>query len=134
VNQQNGRVRFSDNGPGGPLQLLVELDQVGGGICVLSVEGELDLYTEPVMQRALAAALEGSPTSVVVDLTRCSLIDSTGLGALLKANKRLNERSGVHMVVACPDPSIRKVFEITALHRIFALHETRAAALNGARA
>lgn len=129
--QQGGRLRFSDDGASGAAQLLVDLDRVDG-VCVLSIEGELDLYTEPVLTGALAAALENSPTKVVVDLTKCSLIDSTGLGALLKANKRLSEGSDVRLAVACPDPSIRKVFEITALHRIFALHETRASALDGA--
>jgi anti-sigma B factor antagonist len=112
--------------------MLVDLDRVDGGACVLSIEGELDLYTVPLLQRALAASLEDGPTRLVVDLTKCTLIDSTGLGALLKANKRFSDGSNVHIAVACPDPSIRKVFEITALNRIFALHETRAAALDGA--
>jgi anti-sigma B factor antagonist len=113
-------------------QLLVVLERVDGGVCVLSIEGELDLYAEPVFQRALAAALEDGPTKLVVDLTKCTLIDSTGLGALLKANKRFSDGSNVHIDVASPDPSIRKIFEITALNRIFALYETRAAALDGA--
>ncbi len=131
-NQQDGRLRFSEDGAGGAGRMLVDLDRVDGGACVLSIEGELDLYTVPLLQRALAAGLEEGPTRFVVDLTKCTLIDSTGLGALLKANKRFSDRSNVHIAVACPDPSIRKVFEITALNRIFALHETRAAALDGA--
>jgi anti-anti-sigma factor len=131
--RQNGHVRFSEDGATGATQLLVDLDRVDGA-CVLSIEGELDLYTEPVFQRALAAALEDRPARLVVDLTKCTLIDSTGLGALLKANKRFSDGSNVHIAVACPDPTIRKVFEITALNRIFGLHETRAAALDAAGA
>jgi len=129
--RQDGRLRFSEDGAGGAGRMLVDLDRVDSA-CVLSIEGELDLYTVPLLQRALAAGLEDGPTRLVVDLTKCTLIDSTGLGALLKANKRFNDGSNGHIAVACPDPSIRKVFEITALNRIFALHETRAAALDGA--
>jgi anti-anti-sigma factor len=130
--RQDGRLRFSEDGASGVAQRLVVLERNGGGVCVLSIEGELDLYAEPVFQRALAAALEDGPTRLVVDLTKCTLIDSTGLGALLKANKRFSDGSNVHIDVACPNSSIRKIFEITALNRIFALHETRAAALDGA--
>ena len=131
--QQNGCLRFSDDGAGGAAQMLVELDQVGGGICILSIEGELDLYTEPVLRRALEAAFKHRPTSVVVDLTKCSLIDSTGLGILVRANKRLNRAGKARISVACPDRNIRRVFEITTLDRVFAVHPTRSAALNGAR-
>jgi anti-sigma B factor antagonist len=130
--QQDGRLRFSEDGAGGVAPLLVLLDRVDGDACVLSIEGELDLYTESVFQRALAAALEHRPARLVVDLMMCTLIDSTGLGALLKANKRFSDGSNVHIAVACSDPGIRKVFEVTALNRIFALHETRAAALDAA--
>jgi anti-sigma B factor antagonist len=130
---QNGRLRFSDHGAGGAAQMLVELDQVGGGICVLSIEGELDLYTEPVLRRALEAAFKHRPTSVVVDLTKCSLIDSTGLGILVRANKRLNRAGKARISVACPDRNIRRVFEITTLDSVFAVHPTRSAALNDAR-
>lgn len=131
--QQNGRLRFSDDGAGWAAQMLVELDQVGGGICILSIEGELDLYTEPVLRRALEAAFAHCPTSVVVDLTKCSLIDSTGLGILVRANKRLSRAGKARISVACPDRNIRKVFEVTTLDRVFAVHPTRSAALNGAR-
>ena len=42
--RQGGRVRFSDDGASGAAQLLVDLDRVNGA-SVLSIEGELDLYT-----------------------------------------------------------------------------------------
>ena len=131
--QQDGRLRFSDDGASGAAQMLVELDQVGGGICILSIEGELDLYTEPVLRRALEAAFKHRPTSVVVDLTKCSLIDSTGLGILVRASKRLKRTGKARISVACPDRNIRKVFEVTTLDRVFAVHPTRSAALNDAR-
>ena len=133
VNQHNGRVRFSGDDAHDAIQLHVDVEQLDGRIYVLSLEGELDLYTGPVFERALTAALADGSGSVVVDLTKCSLIDSTGLGLLVKANKLLNRRGDPRIAVACPDPSIRKVFEITALHRFLVLHSTRASALECAR-
>jgi len=128
-NQQNGRVRFSDDGVGDAIQVQVDLEQLDGDLCVLSVEGELDLYTAPVFDRALTAALANESARVIVDLTSCTLIDSTSLGLLVKANKHLTRRASPRIAVACPDPIMRKVFEITALHRFLVLHSTLDSAL-----
>jgi anti-sigma B factor antagonist len=115
------------------IQLHVDLERLDGGVCVLSVEGELDLYTGPVFERALIAALADGSGSVIVDLTKCSLIDSTGLGLLVKANKRLHRRGDPRIAVACPNPRMRMIFEITALHRFLVLHSTLDSALECAR-
>ena len=125
----HGRVRFSDDRRRGVPLLHVDLDQVDGGACVLSVQGELDLHTSRVFEGALDAARERRPTSVVVDLAECSLIDSTALGMLVKAGKRLRHSTDARIAIACPDPSIRKVFELTALDRLFPLCPTRSSAL-----
>lgn len=125
----DGRVRFSDDRRRGVQLFHVDLDQVDGGACVLTVKGELDLHTGQVFERALEAARERRPTSVVVDLTECSLIDSTGLGVLVKAGKRLRHSTESRIAIACPDPSVRKVFEVTALDRLFPVCPTRSSAL-----
>ena len=66
------------------------------------------------------------------------MIDSTGLGVLVKAGKRLRHSTDARIAIACPDPSVRKVFEVTALDRLFPLCPTRSSALealaDGARA
>jgi anti-sigma B factor antagonist len=118
---------------GEAIQLDVELEQLAGNVCVIAVEGELDLYTGPVLERALTQALADGSGSVIVDLTQCSLIDSNGLGILVKANNRLTRRGDPRIAVACPDPIMRKIFEITALHRFLVLHSTLASALECAR-
>jgi len=124
------RVRFSDDRRRGVPLFHVDLDRVDGGTCVLSVKGELDLHNSRVLERALDAARERPPTSVVVvDLAECSLIDSTGLGILVKAGKRLRHSTDARIAIACPDPSVRKVFEMTALDRLFPVCPTRSSAL-----
>ncbi|MGH3044654.1 MAG: STAS domain-containing protein [Gaiellaceae bacterium] len=126
---KDGRVRFPDDRRRGVPLFHVDLEQADGGACVLSVKGELDLHTSRVFGRALDAARERRPTSVVVDLAECSLIDSTGLGMLVKAGKGLRHSTDARIAIACPDPSVRKVFEVTALDRLFPICPTRSSAL-----
>jgi anti-sigma B factor antagonist len=95
------------------------------GTRVVSIRGELDLYTGPHLERALDSA-----SDIVVDLAECTFIDSTALGILLAAKQRLRG-SGARLAVVTDDHNIRKVFEITGLDKLFVLHPTRAAALNG---
>jgi anti-sigma B factor antagonist len=121
--------RDSGNGVRDAIQLRADLEQLDGGVYVIAVEGELDLYTGPVFERALTQALADGSGSVIVDLTQCSLIDSNGLGILVKANRHLTRRGDPRIAVACPNPTVRKVFEITALHCFLVLHSTLDSAL-----
>jgi anti-sigma B factor antagonist len=76
----------------------------------------------------LRAAADGDATVVVVDLTETEFLDSTSLGVLLGATKRLRERNGeIRLVVSRPE--LRRIFEITLLDRISELHDTREQAL-----
>jgi hypothetical protein len=57
---------------------------------------------------------------VVVDLSRVSFIDSSGLGVLVGALKRVRERGALSLV--CPEPRVRRVFEITGLTQVFPMY------------
>jgi anti-sigma B factor antagonist len=104
----------------------------GGGTCVVSVAGELDLSTAPRFKRTLLAALGNAPASVIVDLTECEFIDSSALNILIGARQRLaGDGVSVGLSIVTPSPTIRKVFEITGLATLFAIHPSRAAAMNG---
>jgi anti-sigma B factor antagonist len=107
--------------------LKLAAETVDGGMFVLTVDGEIDLYTAPELERELLPGVENGATGVLIDLTDCRFIDSTALGVLLRARGRLNGARGIALVAA--DPHVRKVFEVTGLDRIFAIHPTRAAAL-----
>jgi anti-sigma B factor antagonist len=101
-----------------------------GTTCVVSVAGELDEYTAPVLERELQAMLRSGAETDIVDLTQCEFIDSSALGVLVTANARLRGvPSRLSLVTA--DRNIQKVFEITGLDRVFAIHPTRDAALHG---
>jgi anti-sigma B factor antagonist len=116
------------------MELRVDTQRLDDGTCVVSVAGEIDLYSAPEFERhLLGAASDGGP-ALVVDLGECSFIDSTALGLLLEANRRLNG-SARSLVLVSDNRNIRKVFEVTGLDRVFTICRSRAEALShGSRA
>ena len=95
---------------------------------VIAVAGEIDLFTAPELKSALGAAVEGGRTRIVVDLTETSFLDSTALGVLIGAVKRLRTRDGV-LTIVNTDRNIAKTFEITGLDQIFTIRPTRGEAI-----
>ena len=105
-------------------------ESLDGGIHVVSVTGEIDLATGPEFQGALLALPEDEVASVIVDLTDCSFMDSTGLHLLTRAQERF-DRSGGRVAVVSANRSVLRLFELTRLDQHFAIYPSRAAALNG---
>ena len=98
------------------------------GDVVVRLAGELDLYNAPSLREALFDAAAGAPHRLVVDLSEVAFMDSTALGVLIGAVKRLRTRDGV-LVIVNVDANIQKTFEITGLDQIFTILETRDAAV-----
>ena len=113
----------------------IEEERPAPGVTVLVVQGDADLHAAPQLRDRLGAALDAGGSGVVVDLTKTSFLDSTALGVLLGAVKRLRDGDGrIQLVVSRPE--IRRIFEITLLDQVLPLAETRAealAALSGGR-
>ena len=91
---------------------------------VFSVHGELDLHEAPALQERMAEAIEQGATLVVVDLTDVTFIDSMALGVLLGAVKQLRRRGG-NLRLVVPNPSLRRIFEISLLDQVFTLDSSR---------
>ena len=87
---------------------------------MLSVIGELDLAAAPKVRQALVTAVQGPAPDVVLDLASVDFIDSSGLGIVIGALKRVWSRGGRLRVVAA-QPQVVKVFELTELDRILPL-------------
>ena len=96
--------------------------------CVVLLSGESDLYGAPRLKSVLLEAVEAGAQRIVVDMTPTTFIDSTTLGVLLGASKRLRSDGGDLVLVVDHSP-IRKIFEVTLLDRAFAIYATRAEAL-----
>jgi anti-sigma B factor antagonist len=86
-------------------------------LLVLSLDGELDIYTVGGFRQE-SDKIDPGATQVVVDLTDVSLLDSSGLGALVSLLNRARAAGGL-LGVICPQRHLRRVFEITGLRRAF---------------
>ena len=95
---------------------------------VVAVRGEIDLFTAPELKSALSEAIESGHTRIVVDLTDTTFLDSTALGVLIGAVKRLRSRDG-RLTIVNVDDNIAKTFEITGLDQIFTIRASRDEAL-----
>ena len=95
---------------------------------VVAVRGEIDLFTAPELKQKLTDAIEGGKSRIVVDLTQTTFLDSTALGVLIGAVKRLRSRDG-RLTIVNVDQNIAKTFEITGLDQIFSILGTREEAI-----
>jgi len=99
---------------------------------LVSVTGELDLYTSPQLREELVELPEEG-TWLVVDLLGVTFLDSAGLSLLTTAARRLRYGGGGVCLVLV-DPSIERVLRITGLDRYFHVRATVAEALERAAA
>jgi anti-sigma B factor antagonist len=109
----------------------VDVEEIDGGIRSFSLTGELDHATAPELRGPLEAALDEGARSVLIDLTDCSFIDSTGLSVIVHAHGRLSDAAGDgRLEICCPDAQVRRLLEITGIDRALGLHQTRDEALS----
>lgn len=87
---------------------------------VVAVSGELDVASAPALRQELYRVIDQQPSKVVVDLAEMEFIDSTGLGVLVGALKRVKEQGGT-LELRALSPSARRVFDITGLSKAFTI-------------
>jgi anti-sigma B factor antagonist len=92
-----------------------------GDHTVLAVGGEIDVYTAPQLRTELIRLADQGQVRIVVDLQGVEFLDSTGLGVLVGALKRARVGGG-SVELACNQPKILKIFNVTGLEKVFAIH------------
>ena len=108
----------------GDLEIIV--GELSGGGTLVRLRGELDLATVSEFQEALARAKTAA--RVVIDLTECSFLDSSGMRALLARASADGDVKGPVSLVAS-DPGMRKSLEIAGVDSVLPIHATVAEAL-----
>ena len=108
----------------------VKTEKLSEGQHVISLSGEVDLYTAPEFKQQLLEVIEQGGRDVIVDLSSTTFIDSTTLGVLVGGVNRLRPAGG-RLSIVCTDRNITKIFEITGLDTVFPIHESREEALAG---
>src|SRR3954447_3929688 len=102
----------------------IKTEQLSGDSYVISLAGEVDLYTAPEFKQQLLEVIGQGGKEVVVDFSKTTFIDSTTLGVLVGGVKRLRSNDG-QLSLVCSDRNITKIFEITGLDRVFTIYPTR---------
>lgn len=92
-----------------------------GGQAVVSVNGEVDVYTAPTLRDQLTGLLDSGTKSVIVDMSQVGFCDSTGLGSLVAALNHAREKGGTLALVAAQD-RVLKLLRITGLDQVFTLY------------
>jgi len=95
------------------------------GVFVVQVEGELDMNTALELERQLEAPLSAPGASLLVDLSRCEFIDSTGIALIVKAWQALQD----HFSLCGVDKQVKRVLDITGLESTIPTHPSRDDAL-----
>ena len=106
----------------------INTEELGDDAYVISLAGEVDLYTAPEFKQQLLDVIGKGAKDVVVDFSNTTFIDSTTLGVLVGGVKRLRTNEG-QLSLVCSDRNITKIFEITGLDRVFTIYPTREEAI-----
>ena len=88
------------------------------GTRVVSIEGEVDMANAQLVLEALA---EGAPAPLIVDLTRCAFMDSTGMRALFQGAQ---SAGGMPVLVCSPGNPIRELLNITSVDAVYRIVPT----------
>jgi anti-sigma B factor antagonist len=102
-------------------ELRVDVADVDGQR-IVRLTGDVDAYSSSQLRDRLAQLIDDGAESVVLDLSGLQFLDSTGLGVLVGAQKRLTQANG-ELVLRSPRPGARKVFELTGLDQIFIVED-----------
>jgi anti-sigma B factor antagonist len=116
-----------------PPELGLATDAHDPDFTVLTVEGEIDVYTAPLLRQKLLDLADDGWSRIIVNLEPVEFLDSTGLGVLVAALNRFRRNDG-DVELVCSQPRILRVFEITGLTKVFTIHPSLDDVMSGASA
>lgn len=95
---------------------------------VLTLKGEFDTFYCPALMQEVETLVERGINHLVLDMRLVKFINSTALGAVIKAHKRCRAEGG-DLVVAQPSPFVRDVIKKVGIDKLIAMHDTEADAV-----
>ena len=113
------------------VEFRIDEEHPSDDVVLFAVRGEADLHVAGELGDRLSIALDGGASSIVLDLTEVTFVDSMTLGTLVANAKRARASGGELRLVVTGAP-IRRILEVTLLDRLFPIDETREQALAAA--
>jgi anti-sigma B factor antagonist len=99
----------------------------GDGATIVAVEGEIDVYTAPKLRDKITELVGDGVYHLVIDMEGVEFLDSTGLGVLVGGLKKVRAHDGSLQII-CSQERLLKIFRITGLGKVFAIHSSQAEA------
>lgn len=96
---------------------------------IIEVGGEIDVYTAPSLREAVVEAVDDGYFQLIIDVENVAFLDSTGLGVLVGALKRVRSEDG-SLDIVCTHERLLKIFQITGLDKVFGLYGSVEDAVN----
>lgn len=97
-------------------------------IVICNTEGEININTSPELRKAFDGFIRDNLKKVLIDFSNVSYIDSSGLATLIELLQRLNKIGG-KLNICNVSEKIKNIFEVTKLHKLFKIFESRDEAL-----
>lgn len=91
----------------------------GNSLTVTLLEPRVDAHLAPALRKALIDHVDNGHEQLLVDMSQVDFIDSSGLGALVSALKRIG-RDG-ELKVRALTPPVKSMFELTRLDRVITI-------------
>lgn len=110
------------------MDIKVNVRPSDGEAHVVDLVGEIDVYTSPTVKEAITELIDDGHYHLIINLEGVRYIDSTGLGVLIGALKRVREHAGSVNLI-CTNPQVKKIFDITGLVKIFGIYENEQSAI-----
>jgi len=83
------------------------------GVVVVTVRGEIDMATAPELRSMLDELVDAGTARVALDCRALEFLDSSGIGVLVAARKRLGDAG--ELVIDSPPAHVRRVLDITGV-------------------
>ncbi len=94
--------------------------EYNGGRWQMKLKGEIDIYTAAEFKEQINAVIDEETGDIHIDCSQLNYMDSTGLGVLIGALRRLKEQDR-NIYLKNLQPNVYKLFHITGLDKIFIL-------------
>ena len=101
--------------------------RTAGPFEIIAVGGEIDVYTAPKLRERITELVDQGNLDIIIDLEKVEFMDSTGLGVLVGGLKRVRTHEG-SLELVCTQERLLKIFRITGLGKVFAIHGSQAEA------
>lgn len=103
------------------------------GVFVIAVEGELDMNTATDLERELEGPVAAAKTPLLIDLSRCEFIDSTGIALIVRSWQTLDGDGNGQFALCGIGHQVKRVLDITGLEQTIPTHSSREQALERLR-